>query len=148
MQIHSSLGMARRLALTAVSAAGLVLAASAAGAQDYDDQGSSYQNSSGEQVEVTAPRYHAERGENGAPIRDVSMSREVRYDDLDLRTGHGARELKSRISFTARSLCERLEVAYPVATSDSPPCFETALKHAMYQANAAIRDARGYASNE
>lgn len=96
-----------------------------------------------ERVEVTAPPYHhATRSTIGAPIRDVSLSQPVRFNDLNLRSAWGARELRHRVRYTARKLCNQLDRRYPISTSDSPPCYRTALRNAMYQANTAIRDAR------
>ena len=111
-------------------------------AQSYDRDGSAYVP---ENVIVHAPPYRAERSVIGAPIEDVAISREVRFDDLDLSTHYGARELRNRVRETAQGLCNRLNVAYPAPTSDSPPCYQTALKDAMYQADRAIYDARSRA---
>lgn len=136
-----------RLALLSAAALGMVLAASSASAQDYDRYGApvSYQNGSSEEVEITAPRYHgAQRGASGAPIEDVAVSRGVRYDDLDLRTASGAHALKSRIRYTAQSLCRELDVMHPITADDSPPCYRTAVEGGMEQADAAIRNAREY----
>ena len=99
-----------------------------------------------DEIVVTAPR--ARRGEYGAPIRNVAMSRDVSFADLDLTTNDGARALEARIRSTARNLCRQLEVMHPVATDDSPPCYETAVDDAMIQATAAIADARDVASDE
>ncbi len=95
-----------------------------------------------ERIEVTAPPYRHERSSIGAPIQDVAMSREVRFDDLDLATRDGAWELRSRVRETARDLCNRLSVRYPVATEDSPPCYRTAVASAMDQVNDVIAQAR------
>ena len=132
--------LSTRNILLASAALGLTLGlAVPTKAQDYRDV--SY--GSTEEVIVTAPRPPQERGDYGAPIRDVALSSEIRFDDLDLTTGYGARALQRRVSATARDLCRRLEVRYPVATSDSPPCFQTAYENAMDQADEAIAQARG-----
>src|SRR5438445_11523346 len=136
----------RRLSM--LSAGALALMVGTAAAQDYDR----YQDQTGysappETVEVYAPRYRHthERSAIGAPIVHASISQEVRFDDLDLRTPWGARELRSRIRFTADALCKQMDVRYPIATDDSPPCYRAAFEKAMYQADAAIAQARGYA---
>lgn len=99
----------------------------------------------GEEVIIQAPRYHGPaRSAIGAPIEDVSLSRPVRFDDLDLRTSWGAHALHNRISYTARTLCRRLDFEYPISTSDSPDCYRTAMAYAMEQADDAIARARGY----
>jgi len=126
-------------AFLAGTAALALFAALPAKAQDrttYVD----YTNGGPERVEVIAPR--GERSEIGAPIEYRSISREVRFDDLDLTTGRGAHILRARVRETARALCERLNVRYPVATSDSPPCYSTAVADAMDQADEAIAQAR------
>lgn len=138
----------RRLSLLAATAIGLVLAAPAS-AQQYDRQYDRYGepvfgNSSDEEIVVTAPRYRP-RSEIGAPIRDVAISREVRFDDLDLRTASGAHELKLRIRDTANDLCQRLNIRYPVSYGNNPPCYQTSVHRAMYQADRAISDARNEA---
>jgi UrcA family protein len=132
----------RNLALCTVLT--LVFAAPAALAQDYGapayDRAAAH-----EQITVQAPRYHPRRSAIGAPIREVAISRPVRFDDLDLATPWGAHVLRDRIRVTARELCNRLNFEYPVTASDSPPCYRTALQNAMYRADEAIADARGYA---
>jgi UrcA family protein len=137
--------MARRLSLLAATAIGLMLAAPANAQQygRYDEP--TYGNSSDEQIEVMVPRYHP-RSAIGAPIRDVAVSREVRFDDLDLRTAWGAHELKARIRYTASDLCQKLNIRYPVSADGSPPCFQTTVHRAMNQADRAINDARNEAS--
>lgn len=122
----------------------LLLAAAPAAAQDRDTGDTTYRDAPPEQVEVIAPRHHGERSAIGVPIVDVSMSRDVRYDDLDLSTYRGVRELRSRIRYAARDMCARLSIRYPVETSDSPPCYENAVADAMDQADAAIDKARSY----
>lgn len=127
------------------------LCATSASAQGYDNSGSYYRGPN-ETVEVYGPPPPRERSAIGAPIENVSVSREVRYDDLDLRTEWGAHVLRARIVRTARAACRELDRRYPSsyypATSDSPPCVEWAVDRAMDQADAAINDARHYASRE
>ena len=146
MRNHST--TARRLALGAASALGLMLGASSIQAQEYGpygNEGPFYGNGASEEIEVIAPRHRQERSDvTGAPIRDVAISQAVRFDDLDLRTDWGARALKDRIRYTARTMCRQLDFRYPVSTDDSPPCYQTALDDAMPQADAAIAQARGY----
>jgi UrcA family protein len=139
----------RHVALFATAAAVCALAASAAPAQEYGgyDHGPVYYGSPSEEVIIEAPRYHQpERSTIGAPIEDVAMSRTIRFDDLDLQTAWGAHALRERIRYTARRLCNRMDFAYPISTSDSPPCYRTAFEDGMAQADAAIAEARGYAN--
>jgi UrcA family protein len=97
-----------------------------------------------DEVIVQAPRHYQERSTIGAPIENVAVSRAVRYDDLDLRTDWGARELEHRINQAASSACDELDTRYPIATSDSPPCYSSAVQDAKYDAQAAIGRARGW----
>jgi UrcA family protein len=148
MSTHRFSNMARRLPLLAVAACGLALASGPVTAQDYDRYSdAAYASSSDEQIEVIVPRHHA-RSLIGAEIRDVAMSREVRVDDLDLRTLHGERVLRARIRNTADQLCRKMDFLYPVATEDSPPCFKRAVENAMYQADGLIYKARTSAETE
>lgn len=139
----------RPVALFASAAAVCAFAATAAPAQEYNsyDQGPGYYGPPPEEVIIQAPRYRApSRSTIGAPIENVAMSRAIRFDDLDLRTAWGAHALRERIRYTARTLCNRMDFAYPISTSDSPPCYRTALEDGMAQADAAIAAARGYAN--
>jgi len=134
----------------ATAAAVSAFAATAAPAQEYTYSYSAspgYYGPPPEEVIIEAPRYHApQRSTIGAPIEDVAMSRTIRFDDLDLRTPWGARALRDRIAYTARKLCNQMDFAYPISTSDSPPCYRTAYEDGMAQADAAIAQSRGYAS--
>ena len=132
-----------RLSLLAATACGLALIGSPVNAQEYTRYGEpvSYGTPADEEVEVIAPRYHP-RSAIGAEIRDVALSREVRFDDLNLRTAWGARELRARVRYTASNLCMKLDVRYPVSADNSPPCYSTAVRNAMYEADEAISDAR------
>src|SRR5215472_1768459 len=132
--------------LIIASALALGLAAPPALAQGYGpprDPGY-YDNQPRETVEVIAPRYpfHTPRG--GA-IEQVSLSREVRAYDLDLRTPWGADELRSRIRFAARTLCEKIDRNF-ATVDDGRSCYYEAVDRAMEQADAAIAEARGYSS--
>lgn len=99
------------------------------------------QPSPNEDVVITAPRAQ-ERSDLGAPVRDVAIQRAVSFHDLNLRTRSGANELRHRVRATAHELCRELDTRYPTTAEGSPPCYTTALKDAMYQADMAIADAR------
>jgi len=124
----------------------LLLGTSVALAQDYSpyrDAPGYYGNPPRESVEVIAPRYpHYQPG--GARIDQVSLSREVRAYDLDLRTPWGADELRSRVRFTARFLCEKIDRNF-ATVDDGRSCYYEAVDRAMEQADAAIARARGVA---
>jgi UrcA family protein len=125
-----------------IAAGAFLLLGASANAQGYNYPDNTYRVGD-ETVNVTVPRYHPERGPLGAPYRYVSMSKGVYVGDLNLRTRHGVREMRHRISYTARSMCRRLDVMYPITAPDSPGCYTTAMNDAMYQANIAITRARG-----
>jgi UrcA family protein len=124
-------------------AIGLALAASSANAQDYGryDNGA-YSND--ENIQVIAPRFdtNADGQRLNGPLEKISLSTNVSYDDLNLRTRRGARELKMRVRDAAQSTCARLAEAYPVEQAFGTNCYKTALQNAELRANSAIRDAR------
>ncbi len=111
---------------------GVALAATSASAQDYN-----------EQIEVTAPHFRTDNTQrlNGT-LQKVSYSNIVHYDDLNLRTRSGARELRLRVRDEAQDVCTRLEEAYPVREMQGTSCYKDALDNALLRADAAIRDAR------
>jgi hypothetical protein len=43
-------------------------------------------------------------------------------------------------------MCQQLDAMYPIKADDSPPCYRAAVDQAMYQADAAISQARAYAN--
>jgi UrcA family protein len=118
----------------------MTLTAASAGAQSYSDDRDSYV--ANERVIVTAPPTYGRGSTTGAPIRDVAFSREVRIDDLDLHTRWGQRALYGRIHATARSLCRKLDMMYPVSADNNPDCYRTAVDNAMAQAYDMIGDNR------
>ena len=127
--------------LLAASALGLVLAGSPVQAQDYNNDG--YANGPNETVEVTAPRIPTDHS-SLAPTSATNLSVAVRYDDLDLTTGGGARELRSRVRDAARDVCETLEARFPIAVVPQKPCYRTAVDAGIARADNAISDARNY----
>jgi UrcA family protein len=140
--------MAHILKLILLAGAFGTLAAGAASAQEYgryNDNGYAY-GQGPEEVIVQAPRwYQPKRTSIGAPIRDVSLSEAVRFDDLDLRSDRDVRRLEARIREHAGVLCRRLDVQYPVTVSaSSRNCFQDAMADANDQVEAAIAQQRGY----
>lgn len=131
-----------RIALLAAGA--LILGATAAGAQEYGSYENALYQAPSESVDVSVPRYAPGRDRYGAPYRNISMSKDVYFGDLNLRTRYGVRILRSRISQTARVMCHQLNVRYPITAPNSPGCYTTAMGDAMAQAQVAIADARGY----
>lgn len=123
-----------RLALFA-SAFGLV--ASSAVAQDYNGP---------ESVTVTAPHFRADGTRLGGPLERVSLSGIVRYDDLNLQTREGARELRWRVNEEARAVCRNLAEAYPAYKMNGTSCYKDALENALVKADEAIQQSRDYNS--
>jgi UrcA family protein len=128
-----------------LSAAAIVFAASGALAQEY---GPPPGYAPPEKVIVIAPHRHysRERSDIGAPIENVAMSRQIRFDDLDLSTAWGARRLRERIRYTAHELCRRLDTLYPVSApgESGSDCYRNAVDGGMDQADQAIAQAQPY----
>jgi UrcA family protein len=137
--MHSVVKCMPRLSLLA-AAAGLAFAVSPAMAQGYAYGAPAYGPT--EEVIVTAPPIL--RGEGGnldVPGR-ATMSIPVRYDDLNLTSGSGARALRHRVRMAARDVCVQLAAAAPVRQLNGTSCYKTALDNGLVRADAAIRDAR------
>jgi len=102
-------------------------------AQDYNGP---------ESVIVTAPDFRVE----GNPMRNVpekiSLSTQVRTDDLDLNSWRGQRTLRWRVRDAAQDVCTQLYQAYPLHELQGTSCYKQALEDGMLRANVAIRDAR------
>jgi len=102
-----------------------------------------YSNGPTESVIVAAPRLHVDSAPLNGPLERASLSIPVRYDDLNLLTRRGARELRGRVWRTAHEVCDRLADAYPVyEMTTEKPCVRTAYENAMVQAYGAISTAR------
>jgi len=140
--------------LAAAGAAGVVLAGTQATAQSYGGYYGPppgyYEGAAPEEVYVYGPHRAPERDSaTGATIERVMLQHPVRYDDLDLRTPWGARELEYRISYTAHRLCDQLgSENSPITNSnyipaDNEPCYGPAMDDAMQQADMAIARAHG-----
>lgn len=99
---------------------------------------------SSEDITIYAPRLHVEPGGRDALPEKVSLSRAVSYDDLDLTTYEGARDLRYRVRDEAREVCRQLADAYPVYQIQGANCLRDATRDALIQADHAISDAREY----
>lgn len=99
---------------------------------------------SNERVVVTAPRTYHGSGVHGGEIHNVSMTGNVRFDDLDLSTPWGKNELRHRVRLMASSLCHQLDERYPAAiqTQGQPSCYQQALDSAMRRADEVMADSR------
>ena len=145
MRTNSSI--LRNALLAAGALTFMTVAANAQGYNDpYNDNAIIMGNN--ENVEIAVPRYRPENDKLATPDMQFSLSQNVSYADLNLRTRHGAWALRSRVKLAARMLCKELDLRHPITASDSPPCYQTAAYDALYRADRAIAEARGYASNE
>jgi UrcA family protein len=119
----------------ALLAGAFVAASLPAMAQDYDGP---------ESVTVTAPRFHADDTKVGGPLERVSLSGTVRYDDLNLQSYEGARELRFRVREEAQAICRNLAEAYPYYKMNGTTCYKDALDNALVKADEAIQQSRDY----
>jgi len=133
----------------AIIAAGAVLAASAAAAQGYDDDGyrngPGYQNGPPEEVIVIAPDYYGHRPYPSSPTsrsEPTTLSLAVNYSDLDLTTRDGAHQLRERVRGAAQDICGELAARYPIRMAVSEPCLKKAVESGLNRANSAIHEAR------
>lgn len=135
-------------ALAAASAIGLGLAISStdASAQSYGygPPPAPYATVPAESVIVVAPRYRNDHNYLNLPPENVSLSQVVRYDDLDLRSRDGARELRRRVRIVADQVCGQLIDEYPVGVDPDSTCYRNAVAEARPRVDAAIQTARGY----
>lgn len=96
-----------------------------------------------EEVIVEAPYFRENRGTvSGLPSK-VSLSQNISYSDLNLRTASGARELRARVRQAAAEVCDKLREAYPFHQQPgTTKCYPGALNAGLIRANAAIENAR------
>lgn len=102
--------------------------------------------SSPEVVIVTIPHHGPARSSTGAPIQDVSLSANVRTDDLNLQSTDGWLELRSRVRQTARGLCARLRFQHPIGTPDEFRCVERAVDNTSDRIDADLRNGSAFAT--
>jgi UrcA family protein len=129
-------------AATAAAALGLSFALQAS-AQPYYDQpapASDYASDDAAEVGgvVVTPSYGPDRTVDGIPTERVYASRVVPFDDLDLSTGWGVRELHYRVARAATDACDQLDRQwpqglYPIDSNDGN-CRARAIRHAMAEA--------------
>ncbi|HTV97995.1 MAG TPA: UrcA family protein [Steroidobacteraceae bacterium] len=88
-------------------------------------------------VEAQVEVHHKQVGTTytGIPIEQVSLSREVRFTDLDLRTPNGRTMLNGRIESVARDACHQLQTLYPLEDwqTDNRTCVADAMRGARAQ---------------
>lgn len=92
-------------------------------------------------VETTRPATVVGRSLTGTPVEVTTVTRKVRYADLDLTTHTGAKELAKRVNDTAKIVCRQLDKIYPATVAEGPACIRKASRDGMVQASAAIDSA-------
>ena len=98
-----------------------------------------------ETVVVTAPRIVQQtivmgRSPTGAPIEETTISRVVKFADLDLTKPQDQDTLRTRVRDTSRDLCAELDKLYPFGAKD-PDCVKKSADRAMVQVDQAIAEA-------
>ena len=139
----------RTCSWSALAAAGLMLGAAPAVAQDYGygPPPGAYAEPP-ETVIVTAPPVPRFREEGSGPRlvnlppEKVSLSTRVRFDDLDLVSWSGARELRARVREAAHRVCGELRDAYPLRQLQGTRCYRDAVENGLVRADEAITTAR------
>ena len=117
--------------------AAVALIAPAASAQEY-----AHSQGGPEAVIVIAPSLDTESRRLNGPLEKISLSGAVRYDDLNLATRQGARELRWRVRAEARDVCERLSEAYPVHPAPGTSCYKEAADNGLVRAVEAVETVR------
>jgi UrcA family protein len=65
-------------------------------------------------------------------VTTVSMTRQVSFKDLDLRTAEGKAALESRVKETAANVCKELDRRYPgESVAEDKNCVQEAIDEAM-----------------
>lgn len=138
--------LASVLATASAIGLGLAISASDASAQGYGygPPPAPYATEQPDSVIVVAPRYRNDHNHLNVPPENVSLSQAVRYDDLDLRSRGGARELRRRVRIVADQVCGQLIDQYPVGVDPDSTCYRNAVAEARPRVDAAIQTARGY----
>jgi UrcA family protein len=137
-----------RTAAWLAGAAGMLFLAAPALAQDYGPPPQdAYASGPPEEVIVQAPRLRFRAERNGPrsldlPPEKLSLSTAVRYDDLDLASWQGARELRFRVHAAAHHVCGQLADAFPVYQLNGTRCYRDALQNGLVRADEAIATAR------
>ena len=72
-----------------------------------------------------------EQSAYGTPIEMVTLTRHVRYADLDLSKTADAAELEKRVNQTATDACKELDARYPFEPNAADECTKAATKTAM-----------------
>lgn len=85
----------------------------------------------------------------GIPIEQLSLSRQIGYQDINIHSAKGVARLRHRIDRTARSACRELSTLYPnnVWTTSEGACVTNAVQSALQQLPSSVAAAVGPASS-
>lgn len=84
------------------------------------------------------PAFVVSSSRPGASEQLISISQRVSYADLNLTTTSGSREMEERVKSTAKTLCEKLEQAYPFSGNSAETCFRNSVSKGMADVRVAI----------
>jgi len=101
-----------------------------------------------EKITVFAP-YIVKKSNSGAgrtPVTTITISQEVSYQDLDLRSEIGLTTLVGRVRQAAEDICRELGRRYPksiyVPVSEDKDCAKNAEANGMMEVHAVVAAAR------
>lgn len=102
-----------------------------------------------ENVTVFAP-YVVEKSSTGMSkdrVTTVKVSRDVSYQDLDLKTAEGKAQLEARAKQAANDVCSELDKRYPknvyIPVSSNNDCVKNAIAQVMAEIKGVEQAARG-----
>jgi len=85
-----------------------------------------------EDITVTSARLvTVGRSQIGGPKQEITISRGVVTDDLDLATPAGMAELEKRVKQVSEELCAELDRLYPLNEPQAADCARNAVKRTM-----------------
>jgi UrcA family protein len=80
----------------------------------------------------------AHRSSSGVSEQVISLSRRVKYADLNVGTYSGYQEIEARVRSTAKSLCDKLDQMYPTLDVDTKTCVRSTVSKGMADVRAAL----------
>jgi UrcA family protein len=86
-----------------------------------------------------------EMSSSGIPTEEVTVTRQVSYADLDLRTHAGTQALNARVEKAAELACKQIDELYPLEQDEAPNCIKQSVEKADRQVQEAIAAAHGEA---
>lgn len=99
-----------------------------------------------EEIAVVAPHQVTHKtvghGSLGLPVEQVTITHQVAYKDLDLKSATGTAALEKRINDVAKQACHQLDELYPKSRVDNIRCELSAKESAGAQMQAVIAAAK------